>query len=305
MKSYNGPICPDIQEKLKKLKQDSFSCFSTPAGRMKYEVECGTTSHVVNLAEKTCRPKKVRRRAVDEPQNPYKLSRKNKESRCGNCGRVGHNVRRCNASVIGETLWQRRMMLKGFRNVAQVSQDENSASFSKQSAVRGRGESSKGKSTGRARGRPIGVVGIELQALTGGQKTTFIAARGRGRTTNSIGRGIATGNRGRDRNFGSGNVGQVAVQITGRARGNVKAKVPPNRGRGRTIATTSVEVISSQASSQVANLQGSQTNSNLATSSKGVWVQSGESSFMLFSCLDLLLLFFCTKKVRPFITLVI
>ncbi|XVE92877.1 hypothetical protein REPUB_Repub01dG0141500 [Reevesia pubescens] len=160
IKSYNGPICPDIQDKLEKLKNESFSCLSLHAGRLKYEVECGPTSHVMHLGEKTCtcrrwdltgmpckhdvsaiytnrerpetyvhpcysketylavygdminpirrehewpttknpnvapliiyrppsRPRKLRKKASDEPQNPYKMTRKNKPIRCGNCG---------------------------------------------------------------------------------------------------------------------------------------------------------------------------------------------------------------------------
>ena len=41
------------------------------------------------------RPRKSRRREVDEPPNPYKLSQKGYTVNCGNCGMVGHNARRC------------------------------------------------------------------------------------------------------------------------------------------------------------------------------------------------------------------
>ncbi|XP_020113667.1 uncharacterized protein LOC109727880 [Ananas comosus] len=55
------------------------------------------------------RPKKLRRRAADEPLNPYKVSRMDKPIKCGNCGKEGHNLRTCTASVTGETSWQRRV----------------------------------------------------------------------------------------------------------------------------------------------------------------------------------------------------
>ncbi|OMO98258.1 hypothetical protein COLO4_14042 [Corchorus olitorius] len=204
MKSYNRLICPDIQEKLEKLKQDSFSCFSTPAGRMKYEVECGTTSHVVNLAEKTCTCRRWDITgqhewvASNKPLAPpiiYKSPGRPKKGK-------PHN--------------KRRIRLKGFRKVAQ----------------------SKGR------------LEVEVKVL----KENLLVELEEGllellelRCKHLL-----------RQNFGSGNVGQVAVEITGRGRGNAKAKVSPNRGKGRATATTSVDVISSQ----VTNLQGSQTNSN-------------------------------------------
>ncbi|OAY83866.1 hypothetical protein ACMD2_25435 [Ananas comosus] len=33
-----------------------------------------------------------------------------KPIKCGKCGKEGHNLRTCTASVTGETLWQRRPM---------------------------------------------------------------------------------------------------------------------------------------------------------------------------------------------------
>lgn len=41
------------------------------------------------------RPKKVRRRAPDEPTNPYKISRAGYVVKCGNCGGNGHNYKGC------------------------------------------------------------------------------------------------------------------------------------------------------------------------------------------------------------------
>ncbi|XP_020109288.1 uncharacterized protein LOC109724768 [Ananas comosus] len=183
MEKYRGPICPNIQKKLEKLKVDARHCFPIPCGRLKYEVDCLDGKHAVDLVERQCscrlwdltgitckhaiaaiftnkerpedylhqcytkavylkvyeeiinpipgqnewiktsmpapvpwrirrppgRPKKLRRRAADEPLNPYKVSRMDKPIKCGNCGKEGHNLRTCTASVTGETSWQRRV----------------------------------------------------------------------------------------------------------------------------------------------------------------------------------------------------
>ncbi|KAF7843506.1 Glycoside hydrolase, family 47 [Senna tora] len=45
------------------------------------------------------RPKKARKRAADEPQNPFRESRKGATMRCGNCGSIGHNARGCKGPV--------------------------------------------------------------------------------------------------------------------------------------------------------------------------------------------------------------
>ena len=37
--------------------------------------------------------KKLRKRVVDEPRNPYKVSRANMVVRCGKCNQIGHNTR--------------------------------------------------------------------------------------------------------------------------------------------------------------------------------------------------------------------
>ncbi|XP_065638809.1 uncharacterized protein LOC136071437 [Quercus suber] len=57
------------------------------------------------------RPPKQRKRASDEPRNPYKASRLNRPIRCGKCKKEGHNSRGCKAGITGETPWQRRQSL--------------------------------------------------------------------------------------------------------------------------------------------------------------------------------------------------
>ncbi|XP_058217446.1 uncharacterized protein LOC131328526 [Rhododendron vialii] len=42
------------------------------------------------------RPKKLRRRAVDEPKNPNAVRRTRQSLRCSNCQEFGHNTRNCN-----------------------------------------------------------------------------------------------------------------------------------------------------------------------------------------------------------------
>ncbi|KAL0015406.1 hypothetical protein SO802_002475 [Lithocarpus litseifolius] len=58
------------------------------------------------------RPPKQRKKAADEPRNPYKASRMNRPVRCGKCKKEGHNSRGCKASITGETPWQRRQRLE-------------------------------------------------------------------------------------------------------------------------------------------------------------------------------------------------
>ncbi|XP_023913518.1 uncharacterized protein LOC112025084 [Quercus suber] len=57
------------------------------------------------------RPPKQRKRASNEPRNPYKASRLNRPIRCEKCKKEGHNSRGCKASITGETPWQRRQRL--------------------------------------------------------------------------------------------------------------------------------------------------------------------------------------------------
>ncbi|KAM3702346.1 hypothetical protein ACJW31_04G019500 [Castanea mollissima] len=58
------------------------------------------------------KPPKQRKRAPDEPKNPYKESRLNKPVSCGKCKKEGHNLRRCKANITRETPWQRRQRLE-------------------------------------------------------------------------------------------------------------------------------------------------------------------------------------------------
>ncbi len=53
------------------------------------------------------RPKKLRR-DPDKPRNPHKVSRLNRDIKCGKCKKVGHNSRSCNVGITSETSWHRR-----------------------------------------------------------------------------------------------------------------------------------------------------------------------------------------------------
>ena len=51
---YKGELCPNIQDKLEKLKIKVRNCFYTFAGKKKYEVDFYSTQHVVDLITNTC-----------------------------------------------------------------------------------------------------------------------------------------------------------------------------------------------------------------------------------------------------------
>ena len=54
------------------------------------------------------RPPKQRKRDLEDPRNPYRVSRMNKTIKCRKCQKEGHNARGCKAGITGETPWQRR-----------------------------------------------------------------------------------------------------------------------------------------------------------------------------------------------------
>ncbi|XP_023919987.1 uncharacterized protein LOC112031528 [Quercus suber] len=51
---YTGKVCPNIQDKLEKLKHESIPFSATPAGSFMYEVDNGRERHLVDLARKAC-----------------------------------------------------------------------------------------------------------------------------------------------------------------------------------------------------------------------------------------------------------
>ena len=51
---YTGKVCPNIQDKLEKLKYESIPFSATPAGSFRYEVDNGHERHVVDLVKKAC-----------------------------------------------------------------------------------------------------------------------------------------------------------------------------------------------------------------------------------------------------------
>ena len=51
---YTRKVCPNIQDKLEKLKHESIPFSATPASSFTYEVNNGCEGHVVNLAKKAC-----------------------------------------------------------------------------------------------------------------------------------------------------------------------------------------------------------------------------------------------------------
>ena len=51
---YTRKVCPNIQDKLEKLKHESIPFSATPASSFTYEVDNGCEGHVVDLAKKAC-----------------------------------------------------------------------------------------------------------------------------------------------------------------------------------------------------------------------------------------------------------
>ena len=51
---YTGNVCPNIQDKLEKLKHESIPFSATLACNFMYEVDNGHERHVVDLAKKAC-----------------------------------------------------------------------------------------------------------------------------------------------------------------------------------------------------------------------------------------------------------
>ena len=54
IEKYTGKVCPSIQDKLEKLKQESISFCATPSGRFMYEVDNARERHAVGLIKRTC-----------------------------------------------------------------------------------------------------------------------------------------------------------------------------------------------------------------------------------------------------------
>ncbi|KAK9286824.1 hypothetical protein L1049_015229 [Liquidambar formosana] len=82
MIGYRRPICPKIQGKVEKLKSQRNPPVQPPSQR-----------------RPPGRPKNLRKREVDEPQNPFKLRRKNKKIKCSRCQKYGHNKTICKGEV--------------------------------------------------------------------------------------------------------------------------------------------------------------------------------------------------------------
>ncbi|KAL7237581.1 hypothetical protein ACSBR2_003812 [Camellia fascicularis] len=54
MEKYTGEICPNIVKDLEALKVQARNCFATYCGDKKFEVDCGDTTHIVDLEERKC-----------------------------------------------------------------------------------------------------------------------------------------------------------------------------------------------------------------------------------------------------------
>ncbi|XP_028055287.1 uncharacterized protein LOC114259468 [Camellia sinensis] len=54
MAKYNGEICPNIHDKLEKLKMESRNCFATWCGQLEFEVDHFQRRYIVDLSTRTC-----------------------------------------------------------------------------------------------------------------------------------------------------------------------------------------------------------------------------------------------------------
>jgi hypothetical protein len=52
MEKYGGSMCPNVQDKLEKLKMESRSFSPMPSSRFKYEVDNSYERHMVDLTKK-------------------------------------------------------------------------------------------------------------------------------------------------------------------------------------------------------------------------------------------------------------
>jgi hypothetical protein len=54
IEKYSGSVCPNVQDKLEKLKMESRSFSAMASDRFKYEVDNDYERHVVDLTKKEC-----------------------------------------------------------------------------------------------------------------------------------------------------------------------------------------------------------------------------------------------------------
>ncbi|KAG5566106.1 hypothetical protein RHGRI_001892 [Rhododendron griersonianum] len=149
------------------------------------------------LRKKAGRPKKARRRAVDEPKNPNAIRKQPESLKCGKCREYGHNSRTCKAST-------------------QVQQAKGRGGA--RGGGRGRGASGGGGGRG-AGGRGVAGAGGRSGVKSGGRgKCASGGGGGRGAIGGAGGRGVAgvrgksgaeSGGRGRGATRGGGREGVV------------------------------------------------------------------------------------------------
>ncbi|CAL5329197.1 unnamed protein product [Camellia sinensis] len=138
MEKYTTEICPNIVKDLEALKVQAKNCFATYCGDRKFEVDCGATTYIVDLEERKCscrmwdltgipykhavsqhdwvetglpavapplyrkqpgRLPKMRKKGIDEPINPIRVSRQHRFIVCAKCLQKGHNQRSCKGLV--------------------------------------------------------------------------------------------------------------------------------------------------------------------------------------------------------------
>uniref|UniRef100_A0A2N9GU47 Transposase MuDR plant domain-containing protein n=1 Tax=Fagus sylvatica TaxID=28930 RepID=A0A2N9GU47_FAGSY len=183
MLKYQGLICPRIQEKLQKCKEESKGCTPKWGRGNMYMVTSDGKKYIVDIVKKSCacnkmgfdwdtlqacsvgdlvlppihrkqpgRPKRMhRRRDPNEHQNSHKLKWNQNSLRCGQCHQVGHNKRSCK---------KKQTMLAG------VGKTEAKAKGRKNVA-----SSDKGKGKKRACNLDVNFMGFRIPARVGQDET--------------------------------------------------------------------------------------------------------------------------------------
>ncbi|KAL3537600.1 hypothetical protein ACH5RR_000966 [Cinchona calisaya] len=119
--TFKDEICPRIMKQVKEAKFTATKCEAILAGKGIFEVQMGVRigvqAFVVDIGKRSYenkwvhnesnpilppkrrtklgRPKKLRKKALDEKENATTISRQYEQAKCGNCGAYGHNKRRC------------------------------------------------------------------------------------------------------------------------------------------------------------------------------------------------------------------
>ena len=105
-----------IYKNLERLEDYVHSCYRKDAYMFAYKemitpllsqdewIETNQLAPIAPIVYKSLgKPSMKRKKDIDEPNNPYKVSRSYRPIKCGFCYQEGHNSRRCKTGIISET----------------------------------------------------------------------------------------------------------------------------------------------------------------------------------------------------------